>query len=322
MPPPHPAALDDGHARSAPREVVGRRGADDAGADDEDIHPGPNSSLGTRRGPARALPRGISGRGLRRRSLLQRNDLSRRLRRVLRRRGLRRRNGRRCRLSRWRLRGRRALTDDEVDRRIRRGVIAGGAGLPDDGAGRSLMRWGGRPGGVRRRHEGPAVTRRTVAPRATAGGPLTRPAGARAAAPGSGSTAVFAPRPRSPRSGGPYGGNQSCGIRHPSAACSPSPGGGYRRRCASAAGRRGRCGRAASQGCRTSRGHAADRVGQNSSGMRFPKGFSERAVGAAFLAGLVADLLVPDTGVSAALTRVLGVSSIGLALWMLARIAR
>jgi len=40
------------------------------------------------------------------------------------------------------------------------------------------------------------------------------------------------------------------------------------------------------------------------------------------LLGLVADLIVPDSGVSGALTRVLGASSIGLALWMLARIAR
>lgn len=46
------------------------------------------------------------------------------------------------------------------------------------------------------------------------------------------------------------------------------------------------------------------------------------AVGAVFLLGLVADLVAPDSGVSAALTRVLGASSIGFALWILARIAR
>jgi hypothetical protein len=56
--------------------------------------------------------------------------------------------------------------------------------------------------------------------------------------------------------------------------------------------------------------------------MRMPIGFSGLALGAAFLVGLVADLIVPDSGVSAALTRVLGASSIGLAIWMLARIAR
>jgi hypothetical protein len=46
------------------------------------------------------------------------------------------------------------------------------------------------------------------------------------------------------------------------------------------------------------------------------------AVGVAFVVGLAADLLVPESGVSAALTRVLGASSIGFALWMLARIAQ
>jgi len=56
--------------------------------------------------------------------------------------------------------------------------------------------------------------------------------------------------------------------------------------------------------------------------MRLPRGFAEPAVGAVFLIGLVADLIVPDSGVSAALTRALGASSIGLAIWMLARIAR
>ena len=56
--------------------------------------------------------------------------------------------------------------------------------------------------------------------------------------------------------------------------------------------------------------------------MRTPTGMSGLAVGAVFLVGLVADLIAPDSGVSAALPRVLGVSSIGLALWMLARIAR
>ena len=56
--------------------------------------------------------------------------------------------------------------------------------------------------------------------------------------------------------------------------------------------------------------------------MRSPSGFSQLVVGAAFLVGLDADFIVPDSGVSAALTRVLGASSIGLAIWMLARIAR
>jgi hypothetical protein len=56
--------------------------------------------------------------------------------------------------------------------------------------------------------------------------------------------------------------------------------------------------------------------------MRLTSNRSTLAVGAAFLVGLVADLLVPDSGMSAALTRVLGASSIGLALWMLARIAK
>jgi hypothetical protein len=52
-----------------------------------------------------------------------------------------------------------------------------------------------------------------------------------------------------------------------------------------------------------------------------PNRFSGIAVGA-FLLGCVADLIVPDSGISTALTRVLGASSIGVALWMLARIAR
>lgn len=56
--------------------------------------------------------------------------------------------------------------------------------------------------------------------------------------------------------------------------------------------------------------------------MRLPAGVSELAVAAVFVVGLVADLFVPDSSVSAALTRVLGASSIGLALWVLARIAR
>ena len=56
--------------------------------------------------------------------------------------------------------------------------------------------------------------------------------------------------------------------------------------------------------------------------MRTPNGMSGLAVGAVFLVGLAADLVAPDSGISAALTRVLGASSIGLALWMLARIAR
>jgi len=56
--------------------------------------------------------------------------------------------------------------------------------------------------------------------------------------------------------------------------------------------------------------------------MRTRTGLSGMAVGTAFLVGLVADLLVPGSAISTALTRVLGASSIGLALWMLARIAR
>jgi hypothetical protein len=48
---------------------------------------------------------------------------------------------------------------------------------------------------------------------------------------------------------------------------------------------------------------------------------STMAVGAALVLGLVADVLVPDAGMSAALTRLLGVSSIGLAVWILFRIA-
>ena len=45
-------------------------------------------------------------------------------------------------------------------------------------------------------------------------------------------------------------------------------------------------------------------------------------VGAALVVGFIADLMMPESGMSAALTRGLGVSSIGLALWMLTRIAR
>jgi hypothetical protein len=63
-------------------------------------------------------------------------------------------------------------------------------------------------------------------------------------------------------------------------------------------------------------------LGKMTSAMGMPSGFSELAVGAALLVGLAADLIVPDSGVSAALTRVLGASSIGLAIWLLARIAR
>jgi hypothetical protein len=62
--------------------------------------------------------------------------------------------------------------------------------------------------------------------------------------------------------------------------------------------------------------------GQNDHVMRMSPHRSTIAVGAAFLVGLVADLLVPDSGMSAVLTRVLGASSIGLALWVLARIAK
>jgi hypothetical protein len=48
---------------------------------------------------------------------------------------------------------------------------------------------------------------------------------------------------------------------------------------------------------------------------------SATAVAAALVLGLVADVLVPDAGMSGALTRMLGVSSIGLAVWILLRIA-
>ncbi|HEV2359536.1 MAG TPA: hypothetical protein VGZ23_18245 [bacterium] len=51
-------------------------------------------------------------------------------------------------------------------------------------------------------------------------------------------------------------------------------------------------------------------------------GESTLAVGAAILVGLAADLVVPDSGFSAVLTPLLGASSIGLALWILARVAR
>ena len=40
------------------------------------------------------------------------------------------------------------------------------------------------------------------------------------------------------------------------------------------------------------------------------------------IVGLAADLVLPESGVSAALARVLGASSIGLAVWTLAKIAR
>lgn len=56
--------------------------------------------------------------------------------------------------------------------------------------------------------------------------------------------------------------------------------------------------------------------------MRLPNGLSGIAVAGALIVGLAADLVVPDSGISAALTRVLGASSIGLAVWMLAKIAR
>jgi len=49
---------------------------------------------------------------------------------------------------------------------------------------------------------------------------------------------------------------------------------------------------------------------------------SAMAVAAAFLLGFIADVVVPDAGMSGALTRMLGVSSIGLAVWILVRIAQ
>ncbi|HKX17939.1 MAG TPA: hypothetical protein VJT33_08025 [bacterium] len=55
--------------------------------------------------------------------------------------------------------------------------------------------------------------------------------------------------------------------------------------------------------------------------MRLPYGLSGIAVAGALIVGLAADLVVADS-VSAALTRILGASSIGLAVWMLAKIAR
>jgi hypothetical protein len=63
------------------------------------------------------------------------------------------------------------------------------------------------------------------------------------------------------------------------------------------------------------------RRGQNDGVMRFINDRSAIALAAAFLLGIVADLLVPDAGMSGALTRMLGVSSIGLAVWVLVRIA-
>jgi len=56
--------------------------------------------------------------------------------------------------------------------------------------------------------------------------------------------------------------------------------------------------------------------------MWMPSRLSGIAVGAALALGFVADLMMPESGMSAALTRGLGASSIGLALWMLTRIAR
>lgn len=56
--------------------------------------------------------------------------------------------------------------------------------------------------------------------------------------------------------------------------------------------------------------------------MRMPIQLSGIAVAAALVVGFVADLMMPESGMSAALTRGLGASSIGLALWMLTRIAR
>jgi hypothetical protein len=64
------------------------------------------------------------------------------------------------------------------------------------------------------------------------------------------------------------------------------------------------------------------RRGQNGGVMRLLNNRSALAVAAAFLLGIVADLVVPDAGMSGALTRMLGVSSIGLAVWVLVRIAQ
>lgn len=61
--------------------------------------------------------------------------------------------------------------------------------------------------------------------------------------------------------------------------------------------------------------------GQNESVMRLPIGLSGIAVAGALIVGLVADLVVADS-IAAALTRILGASSIGLAVWTLAKIAR
>lgn len=64
--------------------------------------------------------------------------------------------------------------------------------------------------------------------------------------------------------------------------------------------------------------------GQKKSVMRLPIGLSGIAVAGALgalIVGLAADLVVADS-VAAALTRILGASSIGLAVWTLAKIAR
>jgi hypothetical protein len=62
--------------------------------------------------------------------------------------------------------------------------------------------------------------------------------------------------------------------------------------------------------------------GQNTVVMWMLNRFSGIVVAGALLVGFIADLTMPDSGMSAALTRGLGASSIGLALWMLTRIAR
>ncbi|HET7263179.1 MAG TPA: hypothetical protein VFL28_00810 [bacterium] len=56
--------------------------------------------------------------------------------------------------------------------------------------------------------------------------------------------------------------------------------------------------------------------------MRLPNGVLGIAVAGVLIVGLAADLVLPESGVSAALARVLGASSIGLAVWTLAKIAR
>lgn len=62
--------------------------------------------------------------------------------------------------------------------------------------------------------------------------------------------------------------------------------------------------------------------GQNNRAMRLPNGVLGIAVAGVLIVGLAADLVLPESGVSAALARVLGASSIGLAVWTLAKIAR